>query len=125
MANYDPKRNRPAAVVTEDDVAPIDAILGAVDAAPVKIEPPEVQTPEVETPEVETPEPTVDLREPLEAESDPDVRAEPIPAEAPRLAGSPIEVVPGPDRTTQRIAIVAGMAAATTALIVLWRRRQR
>jgi len=120
MANYDPKRNRPAAVVTDDDVAPIDAILGAVDAAPAEHEIVAAAVPQTES---ESSEPTVDLR--VSPEPGPEVTAEPIHTEAPRLAGSPIEVVPGPDRTTQRIAIVAGMAAATTALIVLWRRRQR
>ncbi len=107
MATYDPKRTRPVAApdpVTEP--APIDALLETTSGG------------------LEGSAEVVDLRgrrqdEPMVEQADP-TPSEPGPSGPP-----PVLSAPPPDRTVQRIAVVAGVAAATTAAIVLWRRLRR
>jgi hypothetical protein len=104
MAAYDPKRTRPVAAPDPvSEPAPIDALLESTSGG------------------LEGSADVVDLRgkrqEGAPAESAPAAPSQPSPP--------PVLSAPPPDRTVQRIAVVAGVAAATTAAIVLWRRLRR
>jgi len=124
MANYDPKRTRPIAAPSEDEPAPIDALLDSIEVptVPDVVEAPDV----VGAPAIADDASLVDLRDdaPSGAPAEPGAPVEP---QTPRLAvaTSPIEPLPGPDRTTQRLAVVAGIAAAVSAVVLLWLRQRR
>ena len=106
MPGYDPKRTRPAREDESGPDAPIDALLPPVDA------PRESQA---EQPAATPVDSVVDLRS-----SEPPVvtaPAEDVPA--------PVLNVPPPDSSTGRVAVIAGVAAATIAAILLVRRMRR
>jgi MYXO-CTERM domain-containing protein len=50
---------------------------------------------------------------------------DPSPAPPPAVTPRPVEPLPGPEGSTGRIVVVAGVAAATVAAILLIRRRRR
>jgi hypothetical protein len=104
MATYDPKRNRPAITERPDAPAPVDALLDSFEWPVVS---------GTEIPDADT---GIDLRDGATRE---------FGLPRPAVVDSPIEPLPGPDRLTQRIAIVAGMVAAVTAAVVLWRQWRR
>ncbi len=101
MAAYDPKRTRPHREPDEEVTPQIDALLDPID---LRDEP--------------------ELVEPVVA---PVIEPEPAPEPAPVVEKPvpPVLVAPAPDQNTQRVAVVAGLAAATVAGIVLWRRSRR
>lgn len=103
MATYDPKRNRPTITEREGVPAPVDALLDSFELpAPAGTELPGAAS-------------GIDLRDGATREFE-------LPA--PSVVDSPIEPLPGPDRLTQRIAIVVAMVAVVTAALVLWRQRR-
>jgi hypothetical protein len=116
MAAYDPKRTRPVAAPDPvSEPAPIDALLettsggeeGSADVVDLRGTRPVDPTPA-----------------PAEASPAPDTSAtEPAPAGPRDLP--PVLSAPPPDKTVQRVAVVAGVAAATTTAILLWRRWRR
>ncbi len=110
MAEYDPKRNRrPAgdADIAADltDPVQIDAILDRTSDGDIPALADDLAS-------MVHPSPVVDLRSDRSSPTRPD-----------RAAGTP--TAPAPDRSTQRVAVVAGIAAATTAAIWLVRRARR
>lgn len=104
MATYDPKRNRPTITERPDAPAPVDALLDSF------------ESPEGSGTEILEEASGIDLREGATRE---------FGLPGPAVVDSPIEPLPGPDRLTQRIAIVVGMVAAVTAALVLWRQWRR
>ena len=100
MATYDPKRNRPTITEREDAQAPVDALLDSF------------EVPVTSGTDISEAAAGIDLRDGATSE---------YPLPGPNVVNSPIEPLPGPDRLTQRIAIVVGIVAAVTAAVVLWR----
>jgi hypothetical protein len=106
MPGYDPKRTRPAREDDSGSDAPIDALLTPIEA------PPEPQLEQEHATQVDS---VVDLRSA-------DVPAVAAPAED---VPAPVLNVPPPDSSTGRVAVIAGMAAATVVAILLVRRMRR
>jgi len=111
MAAYDPKRTRPSHT-DDDEPAQVDALLE-----------PAVDLREADVPTVTPTAPST--AQPAMKPSQPAAEA---PATKPPAAEKPVPpvlVAPAPDQNTQRVAVVAGLAAATVAGMLLWRRARR
>ena len=119
MAAYDPKRTRPTRDEAEAVPAQVDALLEPT--APEPQVAPEANVESDVTSESDV-EPTVDLRV-----ADVPVVTRPAaePAAPTERVVPPVLAAPAPDGNTQRVAVVAGLAAATVAAVLLWRRSRR
>jgi hypothetical protein len=137
MAGYDPKRGRPATDAPDDEPAPVDALLGDVPVTPpaavgtpnptdadVTVDVTDAARSEAAAPE---PKPTA-TTEPAASTPEPPIVPEPPSATPPPVVSRPSPppaVPPAPDQPSSRVAMIAGVAAATLAALVVFRLRRR
>ena len=111
MANYDPKRGRPQAVIAEDTAVPIDEILSDPSVTPVETAVDATPESAPETAAIETDAQVVDLR--LDAE---------LPPLKVVVESSPVDVIDPPDRRVVRLIALGAAVATALAMLVAWRR---